>query len=289
MQGFGVAPLFKRALRLSPFALPFVALAALVGCGMKAETAASGSTTGGSGSSASAYKMKLTVSSFWETSTSSTATVLGTCSATTTTANVPKTTCSISVPEGQLFYSKLVFKIESDAEATCSQISFRPYYYLMSKSAGFFTPGTSTGAIDCSGVLWQTTLGCWNGPGTTILGTAALLRSAAGVYYTPTATTLSKTYEMASSPNDKYSSLNASTRYSANDLADATVSVATGNDPYVATGGDCTVGNNNPAGGQCYFDWYFECRDAYNERQYSITARIVEVDGATDSFTDWTP
>jgi hypothetical protein len=109
------------------------------------------------------------------------------------------------------------------------------------------------------------------------------------LYSIVTSSDLSETYTMTNSPNGKYGSLVLSNRYVANDYATPTAGVATGSDPYEANPGDCGTSSNNPGTGECYFDWYFDCRDSYNELKYSITAQIVEADGATPSILDWTP
>lgn len=74
--------------------------------------------------------------------------------------------CStISIPEGQLYYSKVKIKANILDPKVCKFFTFRPYYYRMSVLNNFI-PSTSNGsfsAIDCRD---STNANCYSGPAT---------------------------------------------------------------------------------------------------------------------------
>ncbi|MEK2644527.1 hypothetical protein [Bdellovibrio sp. BCCA] len=73
--------------------------------------------------------------------------------------------CNISVPEGQLYYSNVNFDIGTLSPEKCPIISFRPYYYLRSNTAGFTPPGDTT-VVDCS---LQSDPKCYGGAAPTLI------------------------------------------------------------------------------------------------------------------------
>lgn len=106
----------------------------------------------------------------------------GGCELATTPSPVPGSpatlNCSVTIPEGQLYYSDIEFKMGTRFPEYCPVISFRPYYYRRSdaaissvdhdndpdtpnqESGGYIPPGSET-PIDCSGLA--KTKECWGG------------------------------------------------------------------------------------------------------------------------------
>jgi hypothetical protein len=85
-----------------------------------------------------------------------------TCSA---SAATPVVTCTISVPEGRMWLSSFSFSFAWLA-SKCTLMTFQPYYYQRSASAGYVPPG-STDAVDCSAL--PTSAACFNGAAVSIV------------------------------------------------------------------------------------------------------------------------
>ena len=58
-------------------------------------------------------------------------------------------TCSVSIPEGQLYYSDITFTYGTNKPALCSIISFTPYAYRRSNNSAYFPPREEQ-SVDCS-------------------------------------------------------------------------------------------------------------------------------------------
>ncbi len=251
------------------------------GCGMKAEDGAGSS---GGGSQSTPFKLRVTVKTKWEGGGADT--TWGSCNATSTTPNVGKSTCTINIPEAQLFFSKLKFTFDVESETTCAQVSFYPFYYLSSKSAGYTPPG-ATAAIDCSGTNWQTNAGCWNGAVKDVVPT---FPSQSGRYFLPGASGTSYSgFPDVLSSNEKFTSLVSNNRYTVNSIPNAARAAypATGVGPFLATAGDCGASAARNPEGVCYLDYYVTCTDVYGETLYSVLMQINDINSTIDQFPTW--
>lgn len=76
---------------------------------------------------------------------------MGNCSFAEDASEGSTVNCTVSIPEGRLYYSNVNFDIGTSNVAKCPIINFSPYYYRRSNTAGF-TPRGETTAIDCSAV-----------------------------------------------------------------------------------------------------------------------------------------
>ena len=113
------------------------------------------------------------------------------------------TTCSGTIPEGQLHFSKIRFTVGTSNPDVCKMLIFYPYYYLASRSAAYAPPWDSTASLDCSDTSTAaggpSDSGCYDGVGTEILSSG--FPDTIGMYFL-TADGLEKDYD-ASSANEK--------------------------------------------------------------------------------------
>lgn len=175
-------------------------------------------------------------------------------------------TCSGTVPEGQLHFSKIKFTVGTTNPTACKIVIFRPYYYMLSTGAAYTPPWGDT-AIDCS---TDPTADCYDGVALDIVPS---FPDFTALYYLTT-NALENQYE-ATSSNLKLR--NATNRWTCNNKVDQTAGVAN----YVASSMQ---------------NYVLECRDEYYTLQKRITLTFGDADleagefpgnGAIDDFDDW--
>lgn len=70
-------------------------------------------------------------------------------------------TCTITIPEGKLFFSPLTFTYGTGNKSLCPRIEFYPYYRRVSNAAAYVPPGGSE-ELDCSDPTTDLA-GCYDG------------------------------------------------------------------------------------------------------------------------------
>lgn len=185
-----------------------------------------------------------------------------------TTPGSPAATmaCNLAVPEGNLYYSKLRFTIGTDDASTCAFVSFQPYYYQASSSAGFL-PNWSQTPIDCSAN--PISADCFSGAALQIAPSFPTYR---GTYILPTVES-SHAYTIDSG-NVKQ---RGSNRWTVNDLP---IGKQAANRTPPGPGSDNYLANS-------YHDYVVTCRDPYYEAIYTITLYLTDINGPTEQIFTW--
>lgn len=194
------------------------------------------------------------------------------------TATGTNMNCKIRIPEEQLYYSELDFKISTNSATFCNAIHFQPYYYLRSTSATYKDVTGTT--VDCSAT--PISKSCFGGAAPDIVTDFPL---SVGYYFLPKFE-LSHTYTLHSSNSRRITDRDGSMFYSnvnaANNLVDRASSKSmSGNATY--------AGSNN------FVDYSFSCTDKWANEIYKITLIIADDDeedtesasGSKDVFYDW--
>lgn len=215
------------------------------------------------------YLFKVNLSSTWETG-STTVTSLGTCTIDDdSTAGGAVNLCTITVPEGQLYFSKLKFSL-TVADESCDLVNFRPYWYRRSDAAGFTPAGTST-PIDCDApLLKDRPIGCFGGAARELAPSFPV--NTGLIYFTESGGTVE--VELSSGNTIRQSaSEGIDNRWAANDKVDTTD--ATGWDDYVASSTQ---------------HYEYMCRDKHYEPLYLLRIIIDEINpNASDQINGWNP
>lgn len=223
---------------------------------------------------------------FAETSTT-------TCAASTTT---PSATCTLNIPEGQLYFSSLNFQI-SWLPSQCKLLEFHPYYYRISaqplmiansatttiSNPNAYVPVNPTGgaatAIEC---MVNPTAACWGGVAPEVVPGFPLFTSL--IFFPddslPSTTAQSKTVTKKSA----YSAAWRSNRVTVNDFPIGRRGTAIA---------QLLGGVGEPYAGTEYVDYSFTCRDSYADPvNYTIYLNINDVDSAVgngpiDNYFTW--
>lgn len=191
-------------------------------------------------------------------------------------------TCTLAIPEEELFYSKFFMTFGSGNASACKVINFYPFAYLASYSATFTPPWLFNPAVvDCSRPIVGDKLpaGCYNGAAKEILSS---FPDKTFVHFFPENGVEGKT--SMSSPYE--AGMRYDNSWIANNLTDRATEIV---GRYKGT----TAGIPSDL---IYQDWGVECMDEYYEPVYSITVSISDQDITTgenpgdpvlDDFYDW--
>ncbi len=198
------------------------------------------------------------------------------------TASGNVSTCNPIIPEGRLYFSTLTWTVNvgtQDQTPPCEIVTFQPYYYQASNTAGFF-PSWVTTAVDCS--VSPINASCFSGPATVIVPSFPEFR---GMYFA-VSTGSNQTYT-ASSANFNTRSSN---RWTVNNLAVGSYGVShtflNGRDAYLAN---------------TFVNYQFACNDRYMQPVYIVNMTIVDQDivgiypntsqgnRAINQYPDWDP
>ncbi len=183
--------------------------------------------------------------------------------------------CRTQIPEGQLFYSKLILTMTADTKSSCELMTFRPYYYMASNRNGFL-PNWGTSAVDCfgpsstPGVPYTdfnlTPKECFNGPAKVIV---ADFPAHVWNYFVVTDDS-QREFEIPSGNSLKaYNRPN--NRYASNALASGQRGVGLTFSPVGGVARDGYVAGTLQ-------DYQFTCLDKFDEEQYRLTLVIEELD-----------
>ena len=207
---------------------------------------------------------------------------------------------SFSIPEGDLYYSKLVFTAGTANPNTCSYLLFHPYYYIGSTAAGppaagfippwFRTPRALTG-IECSPALAGK--GCFNGAAVDLV--PGFPSNVGFVFLTNTVN------EMVATLDSAFNKLQNSNRYTANNAASWAGSYNdTSIDGVVSYVGDTNAqaAGYRPAAfpatpygySAAHQDYSVECRDKYYDLIFAVKVVLNDEDtstGASVPLNEW--
>lgn len=221
----------------------------------------------------------LRVKTAWETAPTTWVTH-GTCSipSGTGTAGSPATaTCSIAIPEAQLYFSRLSFLVGTAEPSACKIILFHPYYYLGETADATFTPfwdGTGT-EIDC--MTLPLPAACFNGPATSIVSSFPDYRST--YFLSADASEVDYTVDSANTQ------AKTDNTYSCNNLLDPSQAQVTYTGAGFSFVGGSSAGTTSYDG--VYSNYVVECRDEFFELIYSLSLTLEDTDSTVDHFRDW--
>lgn len=178
-------------------------------------------------------------------------------------------TCSVSIPEGQLYYSNITFTFGTKVPSLCSMIEFAPYYYRRSTSATFLPKGAET-EVDCS-MAKPTEKKCYGGAAPTLLSD---FPKYTGRYFLPTVMT-ETSYVLPSENTTRFYEGEKVNYLAANNLTNRAANNASKD--YIANS---------------MTDYYFNCSDLWAHPIYSIKLTISDQDteateGVEDEIDDW--
>jgi hypothetical protein len=218
----------------------------------------------------------------------------GECSITSTAATPAEKniSCTVSIPELRLHYSKLKLTAGTSSTSLCPFILFQPYYYLKSNSN--IPLSGNYEAYDCSGTKYLTKSFCWGGAGQNVIETVGFqFPQTASVYYTPVEGNLATAYlvesankmAIANAKGVTSKSISIDQSYYSNVFAANSLPSGSRAASYIGNGVDYAGGGN-------YQDWTWSCRDSYGFQTYSITLTIDDQDTATaegisNDYYDW--
>lgn len=206
------------------------------------------------------------------------------------TSVTPDITCSFTVPEGQLYYSTLQFRMGSKAAASCPILKFRPYYYQKSAASPVAddpgTPGDETApGYTPSGS--DTELSCADGKEALCFGGAAPhmvegFPENTGRYFLPQVTPESS-YNL-DSENKLRSYYGAGVNYLVTNDLPTPDRAANANAPADLAASRERVGGT-------FNDYYVWCETFWAEPVFSIKVMISDENedptGGLDQYPDW--
>lgn len=202
-------------------------------------------------------------------------------------------TCTLIIPEEELFYSKfyMTFGVDAGASVACKVINFTPFAYLGSYSGAFVPPWAyNSSAVDCNrnDPGEKLSADCYNGAAKQILSS---FPDKSFIHFFPDEgvegkAAVSAPYEIG---------MRYDNTWVANNLTNRAVSInlANGNsvsDRYVGTV------DAQRASDLIYQDWKISCMDEFYEPVYEITVIISDQDitagdspgdPVLDDFYDW--
>lgn len=202
----------------------------------------------------------------------------GTTTCQATAAN-PVVNCTVTVPEGRLYYSGVSF-VYSWMPSACRLMTFSPYGYLASQSSTYLAPG-ATATTDCT--QSPTPLACFGGAAKSLVpGFSQFVQK---IIYLPDETSLTTPNTRTVVLPSAASASAFSNRQSVNDLPAAKV---TNNYSPSQLGG---AGDGYVAGS--YTNYTFTCRDDwFDPLSYTVNLFINDQDSSPsnptrDDFYTW--
>lgn len=191
-------------------------------------------------------------------------------------ANGQTYNCSITIPEAQLYYSDVRFRVGTSDALQCPLVSFHPYYYKRSNLGNYVPPNGEE--IDCTpGNTTPLSPNCYGGAGPAILGET--ISQYTGRYFV-SAVGKRADFEVPSENTTQWYKGYAVNYRITNDLA--TAARATG----VTTGAKTRVAGT-------YFDYRAACRNIWGEHLFSLLLTISDENqtnnptGTLDEYDDW--
>lgn len=188
--------------------------------------------------------------------------------------------CIITIPEAQLYYSTVTFRIGTTAGASCPVLKFSPYYYLRSISDKYTPPGGDK-EIDCSTADKEAQ--CYGGAAPVLLGTE--FPKNRGYYFLPNV--IKETSFTLPSENKTQWYKGYAVNYAVtNDLVDTITAVL----PNYAN----RISVNERAGSAAnWVDYKVTCNDIWGKTLYTLNLQIRDENqsgntaGPDDQYKDW--
>lgn len=180
--------------------------------------------------------------------------------------------CTVTIPEGRLFYSNLTLNWGTGRPDLCPRIEFFPYYRKLSTSAAY-VPAGLINDVDCTD---STVVACYGGAALDIVPNFPINT---GLWFpTDKVTNITKVVNSAWSLDSRYGNLHTCNNLSAaGRLADVTVG---GTQQYESTWG--------------FQDYLLKCVDPHQGTLFTITMIIEDEDTdasdtdlGNDEFYDW--
>ncbi len=215
-------------------------------------------------------------------------TYAGSCKFETTDAIGSTKTCTIKIPELELYYSDLVFRVGSSMGAECEFVEFSPFYFRYSTANGYFPEGTG-GADDDIECADPSETKCYGGAAPDILG--AKFPASKSHYFLLANGEVSE-FNLKSS-NKRRLAGGAGQQINRSLITNANVAsnLAPG-----SRGVALTFGGGDPVDyvANSFVDYTASCRDKWANPLYHITLIISDedvtpepYDDAVDFFWDW--
>jgi len=228
--------------------------------------------SGNKGGQDTSDKFTLSVQTNWEDGT--TRTTHASCAVPYTAASGSSQTCTVSIPEAQLFFSDLNFVISIPSKDYCAHVTFCPYYYIKSNSATFTAPG-DTSVTDCSVSPLATK--CYGGAAPYV--TPSFSFPTYTCSYILPSTTSAITYKVPSENANRTYGGNAVNYKTTNNLTNRTSAIVTAPRTFIG-------------GATNFVDYRISCTDKWGYTKHSMTItvsdyNISDTGDATDDYIDW--
>lgn len=187
------------------------------------------------------------------------------------TSSAPTATCTVIVPEGRLYYSKLSFNF-SWLPSQCNLMLFTPYSYKASSSASYLPPGADS-AVDCTAL--PIPAACYGGAAVDLVPSFPKFGS---LIYEPDETDLTITHSDVQTVKSAHSHLYGSNRWTVNDMATGKIgSTATSTD--LGGYGDGYIANT-------YVNYKFQCKDHWDDPDtYTVNVVVKDEDSEAGNPT----
>jgi hypothetical protein len=211
------------------------------------------------------------------------------------TATNPLITCTVTVPEGRLFYSSLHF-LYSNLPSGCTLLDFQPYYYQASNAAAYVPPWAPAGTagVDCQDTNPNKDASCWWGAAPNLITTwpqngSLLTTPDEANMDTPQSVglTLNSAWSLGQEKAETVASLKrGSNRLTVSAGFDATKQGSAQSAANLQSPSETYVAGT-------YVPYTFTCRDHYYDPiTYQITLVVDEQDtstgnGTNDNFWSW--
>jgi len=197
------------------------------------------------------------------------------------TTNIPPSDieCTVTIPEGQLFFSHLRLSLNTAPEI-CEILFVIPYHYLASASTEFL-PEWADSQINCSGSdPSQLPADCFSGVGAFFQGpNGGTLNFPAkrGFVFPNNGDGFNGHFTI---PISAFEADRRTNRFTVNDLLipGRLLSLALAGDIFIGEGGDGYIGLDYPVFATRMRDYVFDCRDKWEQPQYSIRLTIKDED-----------
>lgn len=224
----------------------------------------------------------------WESDTTSNYTTVKTCYLAAGSVSGTHPTCTITVPELQLYYSKLNFKVGTLDTVNCPFVAFQPYYYLRSVNdiVNDWDPDGTT--VTCSTEKFDPS--CYG-------GAAPALMSDFGTnfgYYFQSSIGNEANYKLESSNQKRQLGFWPTNLMVTNDIADETAGSASGAGTKTWSQKVTAADAATARPGETYWqDYVVACKDIWGATTHSITITISDDNtentsgGAVDHYYDW--
>lgn len=221
----------------------------------------------------------------WESDESEVYSYIKTCALPPAAIAGSSQTCSLAIPELQLYYSKLQFKVGTLDRAACPFVSFTPYYYIRSTQEIVNTWDGQT-SITCNTTPYAA--GCVGGAGPAMLSNFGEQTG----YYFVSAVSNEGNYPLES-PNKKRQLGPTNTNLMVtNDIANPTAGQIS-SAPLPGGAYPAADAFEKVTGAGTWQDYTVDCKDMWGATTHRITIKISDQNTATstggsvDHFADW--